>query len=160
MDNRVDEADSYLQNNYDGYNLASACVVLDYWYPDSQDYVGIAQKICGNREDGNKTTIIDFKAAAEENDFDNLSASQAQIRTVAHETAHLFCGRHHHGKINTNFFGSDKVTVMRNQTSGFDCACDDVNSGDWDDSTQDFSDCAEPEIQSSVNDGDYSNSGC
>ncbi|WP_164471646.1 hypothetical protein [Halosimplex salinum] len=145
-----------------GYNLASACIVLDYWYPDpdQQESKGIVQKICGNREEGNKTAIIDFKAAADENDFKNLSDSEAQIRTTAHETAHVFCGRHHHGKINTKFFGDDKVSLMRNQTQGFDCECENINGGDWEDSTQDFSDCAEPEIQSSVNDESHTTDAC
>ena len=105
---RVGEAEEYLQDNHDGYSVASCCVVLDYWYPDGQSAKGIVNRVCGNRKDGQKTTIVDFKAVVDERDFGNISDRQAQIRYVAHEAAHVFCGRHKHGNMKTPLFSNNR----------------------------------------------------
>lgn len=102
-DDRMVEADNYLEKYFDYYSSSDCCIVLDY-YPVYDNWVGYAYQ-CTAGDSVNKTALVDY-GSDKTYSFDDLNPPQR--RYLGQEPGHVFCAEHNEGGVTS----SGEVTFM------------------------------------------------
>lgn len=148
MCNREDDADFWLDFNWQYYENYAAIIVVDDWGQDD-DSLGCAP-IGGAGYDGiNKTAIID----ARDDRNGTLPSYLENVRSegiAAHELGHLYNAVHSDGSTQNIWFNPDESSMLAVPSDPIEC----TNNGSVDERIQWYSDCTVGQVQGHIDDTD------